>query len=368
LEASPVSFSIIGIEQEIQTLRNQCVMLKDVNSQLLQKVKDLELLIQVSFSLSNTLDRDETLESIQKFFKTNFVVDDYTVLLQTANERELEIVSSYGKVLEKKFSSDDADNLLNRLMHQHSPIYLPDLSGQSEYEFHELAYEKSGSLLALPLSPEANRSIGVLNLYRKSMNGFSKAEIGQFQYIATQIASVIDKTILYHHTKELAFTDGLTGIFNRRYFDMRYSREMLRARRYRRNLTVLMIDIDFFKLYNDTLGHLAGDHALRNVAQVLEASLRRADILCRYGGEEFVVILPEIDGKHGQIVGEKLRRAVLAASFDGEQNLPGKHVTISVGVAAFPEHGETAEDILHKADQALYAAKAGGRNQVNVAS
>ncbi len=343
-------------------------MLNDVNSQLLQKVKDLELLIQVSFSLSNTLDRDETVESIRKFFKTNFVLDDYSVLLQTANENELEIVSSYTKVLGKRLSSTNSNNLLYRVMHKHASVYLSDLSGKLEYEFQELAYEKVGSLLAIPLSPETGRSIGVINLYRKSPDGFSKAEIAQFEYIATQIASVIDKTILFHHTKELAFTDGLTGIFNRRYFDMRYSREMLRARRYRRNLTVLMIDIDFFKLYNDTLGHLAGDHALRQVAQVLEASLRRADILCRYGGEEFVVILPEIDGNHGQIVGEKLRRAVLAASFDGEEKIPGKHVTISVGIAAFPDHGETAEAILQKADQALYAAKARGRNQALVAS
>ncbi len=368
MEASPVSFSSIGIEQELQTLRQRCAVLNDDNAQLLQKVKDLELLLQVSFSLSNTLDRDETLESIQKFFKGNFVVDDYTVLLQTANENELEIVSSYSKVLGKRLAAGDADNLLYRLIHKQAPIYLADLSGKSEYEFRDLAYAKSGSLLALPLSPEAGRSIGVMNLYRKSRDGFNKAELAQFEYLATQIASVIDKTILYHHTKELAFTDGLTGIFNRRYFDLRYAREMLRARRYRRNLTVLMIDIDHFKLYNDTLGHLAGDHALRNVAQVLESNLRRADILCRYGGEEFVVILPEIDSKHGQIVGDKLRRAVLAASFDGEEKLPQKHLSISIGIAAFPEHGETVEGILHKADQALYAAKAGGRNQVNVAA
>lgn len=367
MEASKANFAIIDIEQEIQTLRSQCVTLNDINAHLQLKIKELELLIQINFSLSNTLDRDETLESIQRFFKANFQLDDYLLVLQSGNENVLEVVSAFDKVIGRKFSLSDSKSLIYQVVHAADQIYLPKLSLGTQYDVADLLEAKEGAVFALPLSPEKGRVIGVLLLYRKFESSFSSSEISQLKFIGSQVASVIDKTILFHHTKELAFTDGLTGIFNRRYFDMRYPREILRARRYRRDLTVLMIDIDFFKLYNDSLGHIAGDFALRKVAQILESSLRRADVLCRYGGEEFVVILPEIDSGHGNIVAEKLRRAVLAAPFEGQDKMPGNCLSISIGVAAFPDHGEEAEEILEKADQALYIAKANGRNQVFIA-
>jgi diguanylate cyclase (GGDEF)-like protein len=125
-----------------------------------------------------------------------------------------------------------------------------------------------------------------------------------------------------------------------------------------------MIDIDRFKLYNDTYGHLMGDEVLRKVANVLELNLRRADVLCRYGGEEFVVILPEINAEQACLVAEKLRTAVIDVDFAGEEKMPSHQVTISIGVSAFPESGDTEQDVLQKADDALYRAKNTGRNRV----
>ena len=114
------------------------------------------------------------------------------------------------------------------------------------------------------------------------------------------------------------------------------------------------------------MGHLLGDVALRKLAGMLENNLRRADVACRYGGEEFVVLLPEIDASHAQIVAEKLRTAIFDVDFEGEDQLPHKRVTISIGVSAFPEHGDDAAVVLRKADEALYEAKRKGRNQVVV--
>ncbi|MBN2000756.1 GGDEF domain-containing protein, partial [candidate division KSB1 bacterium] len=215
---------------------------------------------------------------------------------------------------------------------------------------------------------EPERTIGLIVLIRQDNNAFDSAEISQLEQISVHVAAVIDKTILYHTTKELAFTDGLTGIFNRRYFDQRYLREILRARRYKRSLSILMIDIDHFKIYNDTFGHLMGDEVLKKVSQELEMNIRRADILCRFGGEEFVIILPEIDIKHAAMVAEKLRTAVSHTGIRGEENMPNKNVTISIGVAAFPENGEDGIKLLEKADQALYQAKKNGRNRIETAS
>jgi diguanylate cyclase (GGDEF)-like protein len=125
-----------------------------------------------------------------------------------------------------------------------------------------------------------------------------------------------------------------------------------------------MIDIDHFKKYNDALGHLLGDVALRKVAAVLEKNLRRADIACRYGGEEFVVLLPESDSSHAVMAAEKLRQAILKVDFEGEDKMPDGVVSVSIGVAAYPEHGEDAGELLHHADKGLYEAKRGGRNRV----
>ena len=125
-----------------------------------------------------------------------------------------------------------------------------------------------------------------------------------------------------------------------------------------------MIDIDHFKIYNDTFGHLLGDKVLRKVALTLEKNLRRADVLCRYGGEEFVVLLPEIDLMRGAYVAEKLRTAILQETFEGEEELPIQNLTVSIGIASFPENGDSAEVVLDRADQALYEAKNAGRNMV----
>lgn len=137
-----------------------------------------------------------------------------------------------------------------------------------------------------------------------------------------------------------------------------------RAQRYERTISLLMVDIDHFKKYNDILGHMAGDEALRQVATTLEKNLRRADVVCRFGGEEFVVILPEIGSKAASWVAEKLRDAVLAVHFPGEEKLPHKNLTISIGVASFPENGQSSEEVLLQADKALYRAKDLGRNRV----
>ena len=141
----------------------------------------------------------------------------------------------------------------------------------------------------------------------------------------------------------------------------------MRAARYQRPLSVIMLDLDHFKKFNDTHGHLLGDRVLRMAAQVLDENIRKADILARYGGEEFVIILPEIDKAHGRQVAEKLRRAIESATFPKAENQPFGCLTASVGLASFPEDALDGSALLALADQALYEAKARGRNQVVVA-
>ncbi len=160
--------------------------------------------------------------------------------------------------------------------------------------------------------------------------------------------------------ESLATLDGLTGIKNRRAFGQRLEEEVARATRYSLPLTLLMLDVDHFKSYNDTFGHPAGDEVLKSVAGILEQCARETDLVARYGGEEFVVLLPQTDAAGAFVIAERIRRTIL------ETNWPRRGITISAGLAHLLPVVDTGSRLIGRADSALYCSKAGGRNQVNV--
>jgi two-component system, cell cycle response regulator len=164
--------------------------------------------------------------------------------------------------------------------------------------------------------------------------------------------------------KELAITDGLTGIYNHRYFKQFLAKEIIRANRHNAKVSLAMLDIDNFKDYNDSHGHLAGDKILRQVAKLMVKNIRSIDVAARYGGEEFVVILPQTDAQAAKVVAEKLRLLIENSQFEKEETQPGSKITISIGIATFPENSKELEGLINSADQRLYVAKAQGRNKV----
>lgn len=164
--------------------------------------------------------------------------------------------------------------------------------------------------------------------------------------------------------RRLSTGDRLTGIFNRGYFDERFVTEMSRARRYNQPLAVAMIDVDHFKLLNDTYGHAAGDAALQEIASVLRSSFRRSDLVARYGGEEFVIVMPETDLVSAFEKLEKIRYDIANTQFRIPKIAVTVALTISAGVASFPDDSSKEEDLLGVADERLLHAKRAGRNQV----
>ena len=176
----------------------------------------------------------------------------------------------------------------------------------------------------------------------------------------------IQKVLEHTHTRRLASTDGLTELYNYRTFQERLAQEVDRVNRYGRPLSLVMIDVDHFKIYNDLYGHPQGDMVLRELARLLCEASRTSDIVARYGGEEFAIILPETDRANAQKIGHRLREQVELYPFPGEERLPGGALTISVGVATHTR-ADAKEALIQSADAALYSAKRAGRNCVCMA-
>ena len=176
----------------------------------------------------------------------------------------------------------------------------------------------------------------------------------------------IQKALEHARTRRLASTDGLTGVYNQRSFQERLTQETARANRYSRPLSGLMIDVDHFKVYNDTYGHPQGDIVLQDLARLLQEMSRTSDTVARCGGEEFAIILPETDSVGAQKIGQRLCEQVERSPFPGQELIPGGTLTISIGVATYASAG-SKEALLQAADTALYTAKREGRNRVCVA-
>ena len=244
--------------------------------------------------------------------------------------------------------------------------------------------------LVVPLATKGDVQ-GWLEISSPDPRAFESDEVELLQVLANQAAATLDNTRLYAALAQQAITDGLTGLYNHRFFYERLRDEVVRARRYELPLSVLMMDLDDFKTYNDRFGHPAGDGVLRRVAEILRAQLRvSVDIAARYGGEEFAIILPHTETGGAEqvgrrlnahmrrdardlatprgalVAGERVRHSVEEEEFPGGRPDETAHVTISVGVASMPAHALQAEDLVNAADKALYQAKQRGKNRVEV--
>jgi diguanylate cyclase (GGDEF)-like protein len=164
--------------------------------------------------------------------------------------------------------------------------------------------------------------------------------------------------------RDMAIRDGLTGLYNHRYFYEVLTKEIDRATRHGHVFSLIFIDVDFFKRYNDSHGHLEGDKVLRELASIFQNRLRKTDLIARYGGEEFIILLPETHKNVAKIVAEEIRKMVEEHPFQGEEVQPMGALTISLGVALFPEDGSDIDSLIKSADGSLYEAKNTGRNKV----
>jgi diguanylate cyclase (GGDEF)-like protein len=232
---------------------------------------------------------------------------------------------------------------------------------------------KTRSFVSVPLKID-DRIIGVINLSDKASGEvFDEEDLKLIQSFATHAAIVMERNVFYNRAEELkklTITDTLTGLLNRRYLNERLKDEVARSERYGHHLSILMLDLDGFKYCNDTFGHLFGDKTLKDIADTLLNTVRSMDIVARYGGDEFMVILPETGETLAIDIAERLRinvekNAVLPRDVSGQRQ---QTLTSSIGIACYPEHGKTIDLLLENVDKALYRAKNKGKNRIEVFS
>lgn len=251
------------------------------------------------------------------------------------------------------------------VLRRHRPIILNEFRSHSLYDadFDRCVGVESRAVMAVPLVSRG-KVIGVVKLVnRQPGDAFSPADQSLVTLLMEPAAIALENAILFKKMEHLSVTDDLTGLHNVRYLNGFLYRELKRCHRYNLPVSVVFLDMDGFKTVNDRFGHLAGSQTLTEVGQVLKRTVREIDMVTRYGGDEFVVILPQTGMRGAAVIAERIREAIAEASFLGDMGLEVS-LTASLGVASFPDQGTTRDELIHQADAAMYRVKESGKNGV----
>lgn len=338
------------------------------NRELAANLRDLSALFQLNRAMISTLDLDRLFTRILEVLQEVLGCDELVLLIYQPEDGQLTVRKSLGggKRLLPEVSFRLDEGVTGLAASSRQLRYVPDLACDPCSLNYKKGTPSRGSMISAPMVVK-NRLVGVLNLHKEEVNGFSDTDVKLVQAVANQAAMAIENAQLYEQTRSLSITDELTGLVNRRRFLEVLRTELIHVERFGGRFGLVMVDIDHFKAFNDHHGHAGGDAVLKQVATLLLANIREVDVAARLGGEEFVLLLPQTDREGAWSVAEKLRRAVIETAFPGaRESQPGGCVTLSLGVAVCPEDGQELQDLLDKADRALYRAKEKGRNRIEL--
>jgi diguanylate cyclase (GGDEF)-like protein len=292
-----------------------------------------------------------------------------SLMLIDESGRNLRIESVLGMNLQlaRSMSARVGRGIAGKVAESGEPLLVKDIEQDGRVRIPNRSRFRTKSFICIPLRVKG-AVIGVLNLSDKVNGGiFSEEDLELLTTVARHACVVLERTECSEKAarlEEVTVNDPLTGLFNRRFLDQRLEEEISRGCRQQMSLTVLLVDLDNFRVYNELCGHAAGDVVLKKTARLLKGSARQMDIVTRFGGERFCVILPGTSRKESLCVAERFRREVERAGFTHEENLPLGRLTVSIGIATAPENGTNVTALLGSADVALQRAKISGRNRV----
>lgn len=350
---------IVELRAKVAELEKSFLRMKEEKELLSTRLHEAHTLYRIAAMLNSTLDETKLYQIVQSMLTEVSFIDQFSLLYRGVDGlMEVSLFADKNPGREYQKMLDKERTLALNVLRESREWYEPD------------GYSQDGSFLALPLqSQKDTRRVLCFHATRT----LEEREIDFLRLISNEVATAVDRVKMYHDTLEISIKDELTGIYNRRYFNERIQKEFHRSERYTRILSFIMIDIDYFKSFNDTYGHHVGDEVLKGVAAKIGEGLRTSDVLARYGGEEFVIILPETDKDGAVHVAEKIRSSIASErwrfrntlrSEDQPEEYIEKQITISLGVSSYPVDSDHIQGLLEAADQYLYAAKLSGRNRV----
>lgn len=320
----------------------------------------------LTMKLTATLEPNEVLYRLLESLRKITGYDSALVMLSEDNR--LKMVSTSGHYCYEgrpdPYTRPENIQLLKNVVDGNQPVIIGDVQSDTDFKDFGLS-ERVKSWMGVPVM-RGNRPSGIIILHHHSPHTYTEVDARAVLSFAGQAGIAIDNARLFAEVKSLAITDYLTGLYNRRYFFEFADHEYQRSRRYGTPLSLVMLDIDNFKRINDTYGHLTGDEILKSVARRCLETMRDADIVGRYGGEEFVILLPDTGPQDAEAAAERLRQRFEEEPFAaGNQSIP---VTVSLGVCTLSEGIQSMASMLGKVDEAVYNAKKSGRNSVVVST
>lgn len=336
---------------------------EETNRRLTTSIAEFYTLQQVSEAIGSILDINELLNFVNDVILGVMGVNYSTIVLfdQKKNRLKVQFTNIQNKEDLTVLSDNINCNLLMDILSNEKPIM--DNNVQPEkYDF--IKTRDIGSFICIPLSSKS-RKFGITLIEHKNINTFDEDNLRLLTTMGKQVSMAIENAELYANLQEIATIDGLTQVYNRVYFHQKFEDEFNSAKENGYDLTLVILDIDFFKKFNDTYGHLFGDVVLKGVAQTVKNNLRSTDTVARFGGEEFVIILPRTSVHEAFEKVEALRHKI--ANNVIKDNLISASVTASFGIACFPETSANQIELIRDSDNALYKAKESGRNCIKIA-
>ncbi|RMG67698.1 MAG: sensor domain-containing diguanylate cyclase [Nitrospirae bacterium] len=342
-------------------IRKREKVINDKTSGFLKTIRELNILNELSASLHTALDKESIFEQIVNKSKELLRAEKAAILLIDKYKRVTDFYTSLGTSSNECKCS--VQGTIKKVIDDMATLRTRDITKHPNFASFPEAHPEIKSVLMVPLLLRGE-PIGLICVTDK-LDGdeFTSEDEDMLLNLAFHSALAIEKVKLHEEVLKIAATDGLTGLYNHRTFQEKLKEELERARRFKHKVALVMFDIDHFKGFNDTYGHLKGDEILQRVACIMTDNIRTIDFAARYGGEEFALILPEVSYDGAMVVAERIRKKVEEheLSINGE----AVSVTISGGIAIYPDDATTQEELLERADKALYLSKRTGRNRIS---